>query len=184
MVIVSNNKLSNPFMEFSVNYSSEKRTVSTAKLMKKQTSIWIIILLFVLGVASLYFGIYLIQSDPSHWPSTEGKVVSADIDTNFFSGSNNSNEYSVTVKYEYSVDGVEETGNFSTSRTSVQSIAESDLTRYPVGKTIAVYYNPKDPSFSTNSAEESVLYAYTGLVLGIGMIGYAAWKSIARFLQR
>jgi len=83
-----------------------------------------------------------------HWLATEGTVISTTVETSMGYSEHRGNtiRYSPSVKYTYSVDGKTQNGDhvtFSNRSTRIQSTAEAVISKYPVGSTITVFYNPE-----------------------------------------
>jgi hypothetical protein len=124
--------------------------------MKKKPNVFDIIRskpLLSLAIGGLIFFIGILISDAptmivsQGWPTTDGTIITNRIvgqkikeyDGDYYS------HFDVYIRYQYSVNDI------SYSSTSVNSIDSSfypvDIaSRYPVGKDVIVYYNPKNPS--------------------------------------
>jgi hypothetical protein len=81
------------------------------------------------------------------WPTTDGTIISNRLMGHKFKQyvGEDYSHFDVYIRYQYSVNGI------SHSSLSVNSIDSpfypaSIASRYPVGKDVIVYYNPKDPS--------------------------------------
>lgn len=77
--------------------------------------------------------------------STDGTIVKSAVELELM----NFGRYAAEVAYDYKVNGQSFTGHvigYSTMSYRYKSYAESDLYPYPVGKKVAVYYNPANPS--------------------------------------
>jgi len=107
------------------------------------------------------------------WPSTEGTVLSADVQTKGFG---TKIKYVPAITYEYQVDGHKYSGN----RTRIGSYgfgSESDASDYvsehSVGDRVSVYYQPSDPSRSLLEAgmtgRASAYLLIPLLVAGLGI---------------
>jgi hypothetical protein len=111
------------------------------------------LLRFAAGVVIVLIGM-LISDIPTmlmspHWPVTDGSIQKSRLvgtsvrgwDGEFFF------ETKAFIGYQYTVDGVE----YSASRvnpidTPFHQYQRSYTDRYPIGKEVVVYYNPRDPS--------------------------------------
>ncbi len=107
------------------------------------------------GLAMLISGIvtWFTGSDSTEWPTAEGVMVRADVDTRTSSGSRRSSSTSYTpdVEYAYVVDGTEYTGSryeFIERGEGRREVIEARLAKFPVGGKVAVRYDPDDPANS------------------------------------
>jgi len=81
------------------------------------------------------------------WPSTDGTIISNRIvgqKIKQYDGTYYTN-FDVYIRYQYSVNGVSYTSR-SVNSIDSPSYPYSYASRYPFGKDVTVYYNPKDPS--------------------------------------
>lgn len=81
------------------------------------------------------------------WPQTPGKVFKSSID--WSSDSDSSTGWRAQVAYTYSVGGTEMKGNrvsLGDYGSSNSSHAQGIVNRYPVGRDITVYYDPRNPA--------------------------------------
>jgi formylglycine-generating enzyme required for sulfatase activity len=89
------------------------------------------------------------------WPSTEGEILSSDVEERPFPvslGENSASYHTPVVCYEYEVNGtLYESRTFSVGSKLflIQSRAEEVIARYPVGKKVRVYYDPNNPEMAT-----------------------------------
>jgi len=109
------------------------------------------------------------------WPSVDGSVISSKVErerTSRRSGGRRrtSTTYGAEVRYRYSVDGNEYSSDkvsFGDYSSSNRARAQGIVDRYPVGKTVQVYYDPNTP-------ETAVLESGTSwscyLPIGLGII--------------
>lgn len=83
------------------------------------------------------------------WPSTDGTILYQrlvgqkfkEYDGDFYTNTE------VYIRYQYSVDGVPYTSlSINSIDTPFNRYPSSYSSRYPVGKDVIVYYNPKNPS--------------------------------------
>jgi len=104
--------------------------------------------LTVFGIVLAGFGIVLFQQTASaeKWPTTDGIIFHSTVDSY---REHDSTMHKPLVQYKYTVNGV----NYSSNRVRFGVISTSDggyanevVNRYPVGKTVKVYYNPDNPS--------------------------------------
>ncbi|MFQ3621876.1 MAG: DUF3592 domain-containing protein [Spirochaetales bacterium] len=113
------------------------------------------------------------------WSACEGKVVVSEV-TRTYRRLYNPQIYSTHIVYEYAVDGVKYQSSrrvfgpaISTGKSTQEKIAE----KYPVGKIVTVYYEPKDPRNAV--LERGIHFDYL-LFLGIGFVflsvGYIGYK--------
>jgi hypothetical protein len=148
--------------------------------MKKKSSLVIAILLILFGIFCFYWGVIFVQANSANWPSVQGKVTSAKVDSSSNS-STDSTDYYVTVGYEYAVGEIKNASSFKTGSRSTHSDAEADLAKYAPGSEIAVFYDPKDPNSSTTSPGEIEFLGAVGLAAGLFFAGSGAWSFRAYF---
>ncbi|HKX33390.1 MAG TPA: DUF3592 domain-containing protein [Blastocatellia bacterium] len=98
-------------------------------------------------------GIWMYMSYPSSFKLTEGRIVSSSTYTSL--GRSKQGNWSTishfAIEYEFTVDGKSyrsDKVNFSGDIVPYQEIAELYVEKYPVGKTVTVYYNSYDPTLS------------------------------------
>jgi len=112
-------------------------------------------LLVLMGTAILIYGGYMLHksAQSSSWPSVDGVIRTVKIEEQTSNSGDHgpSTTYAAGVTYDYAFDGKTFSGNrirmvrvFS----SDQSYAMEDERRYPVGKTVKVFYSPTDPADS------------------------------------
>ena len=122
-----------------------------------------------------------------NWSSVSGKIVGTD-----FIEKKRHIKFSTTIlwdpypSYSYSVNGKEYVGhrihlNFKQDRIHFESDLEEMKTSYPVGKTVEVHYNPKNPA-------DSVLFNtfnyYSGLNSFAALLGILIPLAIMGFTLR
>lgn len=112
--------------------------------------------ILVVGVGFLIWSGYTYSkaSASSGWPSVSGTVVVSEVDkTTQTTNSNVKWVFNPILKYEYKVDGIAYSGerirftSFSLSYKK-EIKAKRVISAYPVGKSVPVFYNPKNPSDS------------------------------------
>ncbi len=116
--------------------------------MKKSVAIIIFIFFIIIGILFVLEGAYFYQQDTESesWYQTEGVILSSDIYTE--SGEHGT-MYKANIVYQYQVNGINytsddvSTGHLSSSD---RNYAQQTVNKYYVGKTVTVFYNPKDPS--------------------------------------
>ena len=121
----------------------------------KQSSIFvsfIFALVFIVGGWLFYKHISQTIIDEANvskdWPIAQGMVSFSDIRSSISDGDE---MYRVDLEYNYTVKAKNYTGNrISTISSSTNSLSEveNDLSKYPEGGIVSVYYNPKAPSIS------------------------------------
>ncbi|TVQ59318.1 MAG: DUF3592 domain-containing protein [Phycisphaerales bacterium] len=107
--------------------------------------------LIVIGVAIVAIAIvnHFTAERTSAWPSTEARVIHAEVlsDTARRGGAS----YEPRVRYEYVVNGERHVGtrfSMATPTSRSRETIESMLGEYPEGSTVLAHYNPDDPSES------------------------------------
>lgn len=105
----------------------------------------------LIGIVIIFTGIYFSDLPrmfaSSGWPTTEGKIITNRImgqkieqyDGTFYTN------FEVFIRYQYTVDGTTYSSNALNS-IDASSYPASFAGRYPSGKEVTVYYNPRDPS--------------------------------------
>jgi hypothetical protein len=135
----------------------------------------------VIGSVVTYYGLGMIRKAKANlsWPSVEGRIVRSEIiTTESWSSSLNSLQrlYSPEVEYEYTVPGQILTDQMFTgenikigitgSSASDKAYAERYLAKYPVGKTVPVFFDPSKPQDSILEPGPSGI-TYAGLAIGL-----------------
>jgi hypothetical protein len=121
------------------------------------------------GLVMTIFGVSNIRTakDSETWPSKEGVILESKISIN---EGDDSTTYGADVVYEYEVKNQTYKGDkvtFGEVSTSSRSRARKVVRRYPSGKKIAVFYDPKDPE---TSVLETGLSGGVWLLPGIGLL--------------
>ena len=135
------------------------------------------------GAGLLLWGGYEINRayESRSWPNTQGTITSSYIKKENRKDSNNSYKttYYPKVNYQYQVEGKYYSCNriaFGGVSGGKRSKAKKVVDRYPSGKKVTVYYNPKDPGVAVLKAGFSwgALFAFlTGLIFfGVGIMFY------------
>ena len=93
--------------------------------------------------------------DLATFRSAEGKIVSSSIYT---STQRTKTYYHYSIEYEYVVNGKNYRSDeitFNDNYSLDQEFAQTYISKYPVGKTVTVHYDPHDPSFSVLEPEKN-----------------------------
>jgi len=138
------------------------------------------ILIFYKGSHDVYYSLRTYT-----WPSVEGKIVFSRVERVWHPGQ--SPTYYPQIQYVYLVEGKEYRGKvvfFSEYGTGSTAGAQATIDKYPEGKIVAVYYNPKDPQ---NAVLERGLHwpsfalILFGLIFGaVGVIGFLYWEILTK----
>ena len=138
--------------------------------------------LIVLGLAMCGFGVYFVQLgfEARSWPEAKGRILSTTVkvSTSRSSGSRStsySREYYPNIRYSWSVDGVQYTGDRYRLGTTHEkyrerSDAEEAAKAFPGGTTIPVYYDPKNPSEAVLEKDTS-WSVFVPAILGLLFLG-------------
>ena len=149
-----------------------------------------------LGLLFIGGGIFMIllgrknqkKADASqNWPSTNGAIIETGTTRNFSSGADGDSDivtYTPKLKYSFRVDDVEFISDkiafgYGKSYNS-EMAALSALQNYPVGKQVAVYYNPENPNEAV--LERKNQRQVWGLVGGILLIVLGLCSSCSMIL--
>lgn len=115
----------------------------------------------------------------AQWPRAPGKVTSSSIVAS--TGSTKDPQgfvrqytvYEPVVAFTYSVAGRELQGN-QVQRALVRSSTKPDISRYPAGADVLVYYDPSDPTIAYLEVHRStgavILTCFGGLFVFIGVL--------------
>ncbi len=109
-------------------------------------------ILLVLALASLVpcaaLPQYLRAKSSAQWPRAEGVITSSQLVVGHFKQMKG---YRGVVQYRYQVRSAEYSGSrlsFGRDHLAVRDAWQKVIDAYPVGKTVDVYYDPKDPGFA------------------------------------
>lgn len=121
----------------------------------KQSSVFVSLvfaLVFMVGGWLFYKNVSQTIIDEANaskdWPTVQGMVSFSDIHSSISDGDE---MYRVVIEYNYTVQAENYTGNRITavsSSTSSFSEVDKDLSKYPEGEMVSVYYNPEAPGIS------------------------------------
>jgi len=85
-------------------------------------------------------------AETSKWPNTNGKIISAKVESEVIPAADEGDKtiYTAEVVYEYTVNEKKYTCN----RIGIEndSVAEATIKKYPKGKKVKVYYDPANPN--------------------------------------
>ena len=117
--------------------------------------IFLILGMFAAGVVLMAWGGYEIKGsrESGSWPSVQGTISSSSVSKRTSRGSDHRTRttYYPKVGFQYQVDGRRYTSSriaFGTGESGGSAKwARKVVNTYPVGKTVAVYYNPQDPQY-------------------------------------
>ncbi len=133
----------------------------------------IVFLIVGIGTLVLGFSWYNNAKETEKWPTVEGVVVSATVNTHESDGST---MYKPVITYKYSVNGKEYTSpklSFSDYSSSNSDYAYETVNKYPKGTKVTVFYNPEKPYKAV--LEPGVgLFVYMPLGLGavFALVGF------------
>jgi hypothetical protein len=122
------------------------------------------------GLALGYYGArtLVFAFSSSRWPGTEGLVTKSELAE--YAGTRSSRSYRADIAYTYTVNGTRHTGGrvrLGSTRTSHASDAEAIQDKYPVGKSVTVYYDPAKPG---EAMLEPGLVRGVWLLPGLGLL--------------
>ena len=132
----------------------------------------------IIGGVVLFMGI-LFSDIPTmivspNWPTTDGMIISnrlmghrfKEYDGDYYTKIN------AYIRYEYSVEGVSYS-SLSINSMDSPNYPASVASRYPVGKDVVVYYNPKDPADAVLEPGYVGLFkpfdVFSYLIFGVGL---------------
>jgi hypothetical protein len=141
------------------------------------------------GLGLVFFLIYLSakrKADASRaWPSTTGMIETSTITSSTHTDSDgfSSTSFAPVIVYSYSVMGSDfhsRRVGFGMDMSGPKSGAVSMMKRYPVGKTVSVFFDPEKPGEAVlehsikNSVSTIILFSVFG---GVGIIAFlvSAW---------
>lgn len=116
----------------------------------KRLFLSLFLLLFLAGAVFItWFGINWIQRGKAatHWPTTKARIARTEIAIRQSKGTK---YYGPKIEYEYAIGNEKISGRNIAFGTTDQDDddrrwAEKYLAKYPVGKTVTVFFNPADP---------------------------------------
>lgn len=129
-------------------------------------------------------GIFLIRenqlvAEASGWPSVEGRVDRAWVDTQRGSGRRNRVRYYPRVEYRYPVGGTTYANHYiwltSSQSYSTYESAMDVVRAYPPGSAVQVFYNPADPRRSALRVQGQQSVFIFVIALGLVLLGVGWW---------
>ncbi|MGA2677811.1 MAG: DUF3592 domain-containing protein [Sedimentisphaerales bacterium] len=138
------------------------------------------LLLMFIGAYVLYFGCRdILRANQSRtWPTAQGVIQNSSI----YRGSKGA--YWAKVMYDFTVNATAFNGNrvaFGDYGSSILSHAQGVVNRYPKGKAVIVYYDPKNPQACLL---EPGVKVQTWFLPGFGLVFLAISGLIAFFIQK
>lgn len=111
-------------------------------------SLFTFLIFFAVGGGLGYWGWTILQDARASatWPNTPGQVVSSDV--RHSTDSEGGDSYSPEVTYQYSVNDQSYQADrikFGENSYNSNRRAQEEVDRYPVGRTVDVYYDPAEP---------------------------------------
>lgn len=136
----------------------------------------------VLGVIWIPIAIsaYVKVTASTNWPNVMGTITQSDIEKSLvrvkFQGMKES--YKARVKYSYSVESRTYFGDkvalYTANASTDPALANGLVAKYPVGKSVQIYYDPREPSVAvleTGSTGDNVFFFVLALVcLAFGVV--------------
>ncbi|HOV91443.1 MAG TPA: DUF3592 domain-containing protein [Syntrophorhabdaceae bacterium] len=143
-------------------------------------------LLFVLGgLVVLVYGISLIYEAISSytWPVCKGKIITSEVSLRKnIKGGSIDKTYTAHVIYEYNVNDILFTNDrifWGQYNSGIKSLMQNIVDKYPVGKEVSVYYDPRKPKnavLERNINWATIAIPFFGLIfITIGFIGFKYW---------
>lgn len=137
----------------------------------KQAMVFSLVFAVVGILLTIFWGIPTARNavESKNWPTTDGRITISDVSKNYNSDKSHI-IYRAKVAYNYYVNGSLYTGStvaFGDYDSSDPGHASGVVSRYPVGKNVAVYYNPNNPETSVLESGAS-WNGFVGLMVSIG----------------
>jgi hypothetical protein len=148
----------------------------------------------VIGLVLVCVAVYIFAGDGAmkSWPTADGVITSSTIDATWTQAKDNAGRprpyesCTPNVHYTYTADGKQLEGRRITREPFASSRAEIEtwVRRYPVGKAVKVYYDPKDPTSSILEFKTSIAGVIVGALGGFFLLfGVALMVAIAFLLK-
>ena len=134
-----------------------------------QTMFFFLIFLLV-GAGLVWWGSTILQNAraSADWPSVEGRITSSLVDHS--TDAEGADSYSPEVTFVYVEDGrsyESHTIKFGENSYSSERKAQEILSRYPMGQTVTVFYDPENPE---KAVLEPGVSSGSYIVLGVGAL--------------
>lgn len=141
------------------------------QIMERTPSIMLITYVGVVLGGAYFFCVSIPKSiRTKYYPTASGRITASEVGSQSLDVSHSAGErirtYSIDIEYKYDVDEKRYTAKkrkWHEAQTSFSAYHDSRARRYPKGKQVTVYYNPKNPS-------QAVLEPGLGLGTFIGVI--------------
>lgn len=135
----------------------------------------------IIGAGVLWFGMSELMkaSEAAKWKSVVGAIEQSEVKSEVRETveNNRTRRYRVfwaEVKYRYRVEGKDffsERIRFGETVSDLPESAELDVANYPVGKTVAVFFDEKNP---TESVLENTIQSGSFVLIGLGALFFIA----------
>lgn len=154
---------------------------TNVKQMTPRQGLFIMPIFVIAGVAlTILWGIPTARNamQSQKWSSTDGQITTSRVSENQSSSDDNLT-YTAKIAYEYTVNDTKYIGStvaFGDYGSSDPAHAGNIVSRYPVGKSVKVYYNPDDSQ--TSVLEPGARWSsFMGLIIGIifSLVGVAGF---------
>jgi hypothetical protein len=155
---------------------------SVAKGKAARNLIFLVLGMFAAGIVLLAWGAYEIKGsrESGSWPTAQGTIRSSSVSKRTTRDSNHRTRTTCYPKvgFQYQVDGRNYTSSriaFGTGDTGGSAKwARKIVNKYPVGKTVMVYYNPQDPQYGVLESGitwRSIIFLLAGIAFfGAGLL--------------
>ena len=152
---------------------------------------------FVLGIVLFFWGFLwfilnfrrmLLGNTSKSWNIIKGRILQSEL---YVSDKGESYSYKPQIEYTYTIDGVEYKSNrvyfgsnvLSSNKDSYQML----IKKYPVGKTVDVYYNSMNNKTSVLEpgikSDVIIRFVFYAVLLALGFIFYSRPEMISNFFH-
>lgn len=118
----------------------------------------------------------------AHWPTSAGSILESRVEREHNANTNGPRiTFAPRIRYQYEVQGRSFTSDKiavgGTLDTSSEQRAAERTRRWPVGATVPVFYNPRNPreAYLKTDAEGAWFIAAVGAVMGLVGLGFAGF---------